>query len=171
MLIVFVEGVKWQKREVTPGCRGVITVPVGFLSNRRCGSGVDYRGRSDRRHSGPSNYHHQPPTNGNDFGPYNGGGGGYRGRGRPIPTRGSSRWSSANFSSERVSHSGFTRGGRYDNSNRGRNFDTRNRGPSGDDFRPKYYGNCEVRLARDVVAPAKPRGFYRGSTPSTSPFP
>jgi len=168
-------GAKWSaKTEPEPslrGCRGVITLPSGLLSDRYCGNGSgSYRGRGDRRHSGPCNYgssfHHAPPTDGNDFGSYSGG---YRGRGRPLSGRGSGRWSSSHFSDRGGGRGGFARGGgRYDNNNRGRNFDTRNRGPSGDNFAPKYYGNCEVRPARGAT---KQRGFYHSSSTSTPAFP
>jgi len=161
---------KWQKTgPALRGCRGMITLPAPLSSGRGCASADGYRGRADRRHSGPSNYgsgfHHPPPTDGNDFGSYNGGV--YRGRGRPVPGRGSARWS------ERAGRGGgFGRAGRYDSRGGGRNFDPRHhhRGPSADDFPAKYYGHCEVRPARG--APAKPRGgFHHSSTPPAPPFP
>ena len=149
------------------GSRGVNTVPMAVSFDR---GGGGYRGRGDRRHSGPSGYHHQHQTNGNHPVSYNGGG--YRGRGRPFSGHGPTHWS-ASYSAERLnghSRGGFGRGGRYDN-NRGRGFDTRSRGPSGDNVPHKYYANYDVRPARGTTAQARPRGFYHSSTSSAPHFP
>jgi len=152
--------------------RGMLKVPSELISNRASSGFRGFRGRGDRRHSGPSgystDYHYQHTFNGNHSGSYNAGGG-YRGRGKPLPGHGQPRWS-ASSSADRFngqhSRGGFGRGGRPDGF-RGRSFETRSRGPSSDNITHKFYGNCEVRPVRDAGAPAKPRGFYNGSTTSS----
>jgi len=176
-LYCIVLGAKWNRPvpDLHHG-RGAINIPMSMSSDR--GAVSHYRGRVDRRHSGPSGYttaYHQYMSNGSHSGPYSGGGGGYRGRGKPQSGHGPPYWAT-NFASERVcGHRGgrgaFSRGGRHDGQ-RGRGFDTRSRGPSGDSLsHNKYYGNCEVRPARGGAGvAAKPRGFYHDSTVSVPRF-
>ena len=165
-MCVCVQGMKWQKTGPTlRGSRGVLTVPVSTSFNR---GGSSYRGRGDRRHSGPSDYHHHHHlTNGNHSGSYGGGGGGgggYRGRVKPVSSHGPTRWTGDHLNGHSRG-AGFSRGGRFDNG-RVRSFETRSRGLSGDDFTHKYYGNCEVRPPRGATGQPKPRGFYHNSSAS-----